>query len=35
MALVSEDDVRSFLGDDPLVLTDDNAPVDQLLTTAR
>jgi spermidine synthase len=35
MALVSESDMRSFLGDDPLVLTDDHAPVDQLLTTVR
>ena len=35
MALVSEPGVRSFLGADPLVLTDDHAPVDQLLTTSR
>jgi len=35
MALVSESDMRSFLGDDTLVLTDDHAPVDQLLTTVR
>lgn len=35
MSLVSESDMWSFLGDDPLVLTDDHAPVDQLLTTSR
>jgi len=35
MALVSEPDMRSFVGEDPLVLTDDHAPVDQLLTTTR
>ena len=35
MALLSEPATRSFLGADPLVLTDDHAPVDQLLSTAR
>ena len=35
MALLSESATRSFLGADPLVLTDDHAPVDQLLSTAR
>ena len=35
LALVPEPTVQAFLGEDPLVLTDDYAPVDQLLTTAR
>jgi hypothetical protein len=35
MALVSQSDMQSFVGDDPLVLTDDHAPVDQLLATSR
>jgi spermidine synthase len=35
LALMSEPAMRAFLGVDPLVLTDDHAPVDQLLTTAR
>ena len=35
LALVPEPAVQAFLGEDPLVLTDDHAPVDQLLTTAR
>ena len=35
MALLTEAAMRSFLGADPLVLTDDHAPVDQLLTVTR
>jgi spermidine synthase len=35
MALVPEAAMRSLLGANPLVLTDDHAPVDQLLSTAR
>jgi spermidine synthase len=35
MELLSEPAMRSFLGADPLVLTDDHAPVDQLLTSTR
>jgi hypothetical protein len=35
LALMSEPAMRAFLGVAPLVLTDDHAPVDQLLTTAR
>ncbi|MEP6651035.1 MAG: fused MFS/spermidine synthase, partial [Lapillicoccus sp.] len=35
MALVSEPAMRDFLGADPLFLTDDHAPVDQLLTASR
>jgi spermidine synthase len=35
MRLVEEPAMRSFLGSDPLVLTDDHAPVDQLLTSTR
>lgn len=35
MALVPDAAVRTFLGADPLVLTDDRAPVDQLLPTSR
>ena len=35
LALVPEPAMRAFLGEDPFVLTDDHAPVDQLLTTAR
>jgi spermidine synthase len=35
LALVAEPTVQAFLAEDPLVLTDDYAPVDQLLTTAR
>lgn len=34
MELVSEDALADFLGADPLVLRDDHAPVDQLLTTS-
>ncbi|HEU4331780.1 MAG TPA: spermidine synthase, partial [Lapillicoccus sp.] len=35
MTLVPEPAMRAFLGADPLVLTDDLAPVDQLLTSNR
>ena len=35
LELLSEPATRSFLGADPLVLTDDHAPVDQLLTSTR
>ena len=35
LALVAEPAVQAFLGEDPLVLTDDHAPVDQLLSTTR
>jgi hypothetical protein len=35
MIPMSELAMKTFLGDDPLVLTDDHAPVDQLLTTVR
>ncbi len=35
MALVADGAMRSLLGADPLVLTDDQAPVDQLLTATR
>jgi MFS family permease len=35
MSLVSQSEMLSFLGEDPLVLTDDHAPVDQLLTASR
>jgi hypothetical protein len=35
MVPMSELAMKTFLGDDPLVLTDDHAPVDQLLTTVR
>ncbi len=35
LQLVPEPAVQAFLGADPLVLTDDHAPVDQLLSTTR
>jgi spermidine synthase len=35
LALVPEPAVDGFLGEDPLMLTDDRAPVDQLLATTR
>jgi len=35
MAPLPEPAMRAFLGSDPLVLTDDHAPVDQLLTSTR
>ena len=35
MELLSEPAMRSFLGAGPFVLTDDHAPVDQLLTSTR
>ena len=35
LELVPEPTVQACVGTDPLVLTDDHAPVDQLLSTAR
>ena len=35
LEIVPEPTVQAFVGTDPLVLTDDHAPVDQLLSTTR